>query len=293
MKFYLEPTEKVFSAVESSEKGLTSAEAEQRLAKYGKNKLKEAEKDSLFKKFINSLADPMIIMLLVAAAIQAVVTVLENGANFEFKDFADVLVILVVVIINTIMSLIQDSKAEAAMDALMEMTAATSHVLRDGEVVTVKSEDVVIGDIVVLEAGDAVPADCRIIESYSMKVEEAALTGESVPVTKMIDTLNCAAGNDDVALGDRKNMLYSGSTIVYGRGKAVVTAVGMDTEMGKIADALSDAEQEQTPLQKKMAELSKFLTKLVIVICVVVFAVGLIESLVLSDQPFSWELRGS
>ena len=293
MKFYLEPTEKVFSAVESSEKGLTSAEAEQRLAKYGKNKLKEAEKDSLFKKFINSLADPMIIMLLVAAAIQAVVTVLENGANFSFKDFADVLVILVVVIINTIMSLVQDSKAEAAMDALMEMTAATSHVLRDGEVVTVKSEDVVIGDIVVLEAGDAVPADCRIIESYSMKVEEAALTGESVPVTKMIDALNCAAGNDDVALGDRKNMLYSGSTIVYGRGKAVVTAVGMDTEMGKIADALSDAEQEQTPLQKKMAELSKFLTKLVIVICVVVFAVGLIESLVLSDQPFSWELLGN
>lgn len=171
MKFYLEPTEKVFSAVESSEKGLTSAEAEQRLAKYGKNKLKEAEKDSLFKKFINSLADPMIIMLLVAAAIQAVVTVVESGANFSFRDFADVLVILVVVIINTVMSLVQDSKAEAAMDALMEMTAATSHVLRGGEVVTIKSEDVVIGDIVVLEAGDAVPADCRIIESHSMKVE--------------------------------------------------------------------------------------------------------------------------
>ena len=293
MKFYLEPTEKVFSAVESSEKGLTSAEAEQRLAKYGKNKLKEAEKDSLFKKFINSLADPMIIMLLVAAAIQAVVTVVESGANFSFRDFADVLVILVVVIINTVMSLVQDSKAEAAMDALMEMTAATSHVLRDGEVVTIKSEDVVIGDIVVLEAGDAVPADCRIIESHSMKVEEAALTGESVPVTKLIDALNCTAGSDDIALGDRKNMLYSGSTIVYGRGKAVVTAVGMDTEMGKIADALSDAEQEQTPLQKKMAELSKFLTKLVIAICVVVFAVGLVESLVLSNEPFSWELLGN
>ncbi len=170
---------------------MTSTEAEQRLAKYGKNKLKEAEKDSLFKKFINSLADPMIIMLLVAAAIQAVVTVVESGANFSFRDFADVLVILVVVIINTVMSLVQDSKAEAAMDALMEMTAATSHVLRDGEVVTIKSEDVVIGDIVVLEAGDAVPADCRIIESHSMKVEEAALTGESVPVTKLIDALNC------------------------------------------------------------------------------------------------------
>ena len=149
MKFYLEPTEKVFSAVESSEKGLTSAETEQRLAKYGKNRLKEAEKDSLFKKFINSLADPMIIMLLVAAAIQAVVTVVESGANLSFRDFADVLVILVVVIINTVMSLVQDSKAEAAMDALMEMTAATSHVLRDGEVSAKSVFDAV-------KAGDAV-----------------------------------------------------------------------------------------------------------------------------------------
>lgn len=292
MKFYLESIEKVFSAVDSSEKGLTSAEAQKREEKFGKNKLKEAEKDSLFKKFIGSLADPMIIMLLVAAGIQAVVAVINSRSGFELSEFADVLVILVVVIINTIMSLVQDSKAEAAMDALMEMTAATSRVLRDGEVVTVKSEDITVGDIVVLEAGDAVPADCRIIESHSMKVEEAALTGESVPVTKLIDALNCTAGHDDVALGDRKNMLYSGSTIVYGRGKAVVTNIGMDTEMGKIADALSDTEQEQTPLQKKMGELSHFLTKLVIAICVVVFAVGLIEALVLSSEPFSWSLLG-
>ncbi len=292
MKFYLESIEKVFSAVESSEKGLTSAEAQKREEKFGKNKLKEAEKDSLFKKFITSLADPMIIMLLVAAGIQAVVAVINSRSGFKISEFADVLVILAVVIINTIMSLVQDSKAEAAMDALMEMTAATSRVLRDGEVVTVKSEDITVGDIVVLEAGDAVPADCRIIESYSMKVEEAALTGESVPVTKLIDTLNCVAGNDDIALGDRKNMLYSGSTIVYGRGKAVVTNIGMDTEMGKIADALSDTQQEQTPLQKKMGELSHFLTKLVIAICVVVFAVGIIESLALSNEPFSWSSLG-
>lgn len=292
MKFYLESIEKVFSAVESSEKGLTSAEAQKREEKFGKNKLKEAEKDSLFKKFITSLADPMIIMLLVAAGIQAVVAVINSRSGFKISEFADVLVILAVVIINTIMSLVQDSKAEAAMDALMEMTAATSRVIRDGEIVTVKSEDITVGDIVVLEAGDAVPADCRIIESYSMKVEEAALTGESVPVTKLIDTLNCVAGNDDIALGDRKNMLYSGSTIVYGRGKAVVTNIGMDTEMGKIADALSDTQQEQTPLQKKMGELSHFLTKLVIAICVVVFAVGIIESLVLSNEPFSWSSLG-
>lgn len=289
MKYYLEEVDSVFKEVNSSEKGLTSAEAEKRLAEKGKNKLKEAEKESLFRKFINSLADPMIIMLLVAALIQAVVAVIEAGGHPTLADFADVLVILVVVIINTIMSLVQESKAEAAMDALMQMTAATSKVLRDGEVKVVKSEDVTIGDIVVLEAGDAVPADCRIIESHSVKVEEAALTGESVPVTKIIDVLMCRDSQDDVALGDRKNMLYNGSTVVYGRGKAVVTGIGMDTEMGKIADALSQAEKEQTPLQKKMAELSTFLTKLVIGICVLVFAVGVGRELITEGfANFSW-----
>lgn len=274
------------------ENGLTSQEASKRLEQHGKNKLKEAEKESLFKKFISSLADPMVIMLLVAAAIQAVVAVIEAKGTPEFSDFADVFVILVVVVINTIMSLVQESKAEAAMDALMEMTAATSKVLRDGEVVVVKSEDVTIGDVVIFEAGDAVPADCRIIESHSMKVEEATLTGESVPVSKIVDVLMCK-DSKDVALGDRKNMLYSGSTVVYGRGKAVVTGIGMDTEMGKIADALSQAEKEQTPLQKKMAELSTFLTKLVIGICILVFVVGIIEGMVIGNHDFSWSLFGN
>ena len=293
MKHYLSQTQDVLAEVNSTENGLTSAQAEQRLAQNGKNKLKEAEKDSLFKKTINALADPMIIMLIVAAAIQGVVAVVQAQGQFKFEDFADVAVILVVVVINTIMSLVQESKAEAAMEALMQMTAATSHVLRDVKVVTVKSEDLVVGDVVVLEAGDAVPADCRILESHSMKVEEAALTGESVPVSKIIDVLYLQKGSEDVALGDRKNMLYSGSTIVYGRGRAVVVSTGMDTEMGKIADALSEAEDEQTPLQKKMGELSKFLTKLVIGISVLVFVVGLVESLTTSAEPFSMALLGN
>ncbi|MBR6313771.1 MAG: HAD-IC family P-type ATPase, partial [Clostridia bacterium] len=279
MKYYLTTTDEVLASVHSSEAGLSSAEAQKRLEENGKNKLKEAEKDSLFKKTIKALADPMIIMLLVAAAIQAVVAVVQSSGKFELSEFADVLIILAVVIINTIMSLVQESKAEAAMEALMQMTAATSHVLRDGKVVTVKSEDLVVGDVIVLEAGDAVPADCRILESHSMKLEEAALTGESVPVTKLIETLYLQKGQEDVALGDRKNMVYSGSTVVYGRGRAVVVSTGMDTEMGKIADALSEAEDEQTPLQKKMGELSRFLTKLVIGISVLVFAVGLVESI--------------
>ena len=291
MKSYLEESSSVLQELNTTVDGLSSAEAARRLEANGKNKLKEAEKDSLAKKFINSLADPMIIMLIVAAAIQAVVAVLEAGGKPTLRDFADVLVIMVVVIINTVMSLVQESKAEAAMDALMQMTAATSKILRDGEVTVIKSEDVVVGDIVVLEAGDAVPADCRVLESYSMKAEEAALTGESMPVTKIVDVLMCE-DNKDVPLGDRKNMIYSGSTIVYGRGRAVVTSVGMDTEMGKIADALSQAEKEQTPLQKKMAELSRFLTKLVIIICIVVFAVGIIEPLVISKVPFTWKMLG-
>ena len=292
MKQYLEESTAVLEELKSAENGLSSAEAESRLESNGKNKLDEPEKESLFKKFIGSLADPMIIMLIVAAAIQAVVTVLETNGDFGLSDFADVLVILVVVVINTIMSLVQESKAEAAMEALMQMTAATSKVMRDGQIVVLKSEDIVVGDVVVFEAGDAVPADCRILESHSLKAEEAALTGESVPVNKIVDVLMCRDGAD-VPLGDRKNMLYSGSTIVYGRGRAVVTATGMDTEMGKIADALSMAEKEITPLQKKMGELSVFLTKLVIGICILVFAVGITESLVITDQPFTWALLGS
>lgn len=291
MKFYLEGAEQVLADVKSSEQGLSSAEAQKRLEKNGKNKLKEAEKDSLFKKFINSLADPMIIMLLVAAAIQAAVAVIEAGGKPGIRDFADVLVILVVVIINTIMGLVQESKAEAAMDALMQMTAATSKVLRDGKVEILKSEDLVTGDVILLEAGDAVPADCRILESHSMKVEEAALTGESVPVTKMVDVLMLKDKNSDVALGDRKNMLYSGSTVVYGRGKAVVTDTGMNTEMGKIADALNAAEKEETPLQKKMGELSHFLTKLVVGISVLVFVVGVVEAMVIHGS-FEWAFLG-
>ncbi|MBR6007378.1 MAG: HAD-IC family P-type ATPase, partial [Clostridia bacterium] len=293
--YYLKEAEEVFAEVKSSAEGLSTEEAEKRLAEHGKNKLREPEKESLFKKLIGALADPMIIMLLAAALIQGIVAVIESGGKPTMMDFADVLIILVVVIINTIMSLVQESKAEAAMEALMQMTAPTSRVLRDGKVVNIKSEDIVLGDILVLEAGDAVPADARIIESYSMKVEEAALTGESVPVTKLINILQLRDGQKDVALGDRKNMVYSGSTIVYGRGRAVVTAVGMDTEMGKIADALSEAEKEQTPMQIKMAELSKFLTKLVIGISALVFVVGLVEAMIpviTGKEAFTWGLFG-
>ncbi|MBQ7838085.1 MAG: cation-translocating P-type ATPase [Clostridia bacterium] len=276
MKFYLEQIDSVFSHVKSSEAGLTAAEAKKRLAENGKNKLKEGKKKTMFQRVLEQLSDPMIIILLVAAVISAVTEWFEHG-HFEFKFPTDTVIILVVVIINTVLGVLQESKAEAAIEALQEMSAATSKVLRDGKIVSVRSEDLVVGDIVILEAGDAVPADCRIFECASMKIEEAALTGESVPVGKLIEVLT-GDKNGDVPLGDRKNMAYMGSTVVYGRGKAVVVATGMDTEMGKIADAIAQAEEGQTPLQIKLSQLSKILTKLVLGICVVLFAYQIVLS---------------
>lgn len=185
---------------------------------------------------------------------------------------------------NAILGVVQESKAEKAIEALQEMAAATSKVERDGKVMQIKSEDLVVGDVIILEAGDAVPADARIIESASLKIEEAALTGESVPVNKFIDIINLKDAEKDVPLGDRKNMMYMGSSVVYGRGRAVVTATGMDTEMGKIAGALAQAQDGQTPLQKKLAQLSKILSFIVIGICAVIFAIGIIRELVTGNQ---------
>lgn len=270
MKEYLKSADEVFADIGSSANGLTSAEAQTRLEKNGKNKLAEAKKPSVIKKFFAELADPMIIILLIAAAVSGVTAALQN------ESFTDVFIILAVVLINAVLGVVQESKAEKAIEALQKITAATSKVLRDGRPVTVKSEDLVVGDVVLIEAGDAVPADCRLIEAASLKAEESALTGESVPVTKCAEKL-CADGEKDVPLGDRKNMVYMGSSVSYGRGVAVVTAVGMDTEMGKIAGALAAAKDEDTPLQKKLNQLSKILSVLVLGVCVVVFAVDILR----------------
>ena len=268
MKFYLEQISDVFAHIKSSDAGLTSAEAEKRLAENGKNKLAEGKKKTMFQRVLEQLSDPMIIILIVAAVISAITEWVEAGA---IKVPTDTIIIMVVVVINTVLGVVQESKAEAAIEALQEMSAATSKVFRDGKLVSVRSEDLVVGDVIVLEAGDAVPADCRIFECASMKIEEAALTGESVPVGKLIDVLT-GGDNGEVPLGDRKNMAYMGSTVVYGRGKAVVVATGMNTEMGKIADAIAQAEEGQTPLQIKLSQLSKILTYLVLGICVVLLA---------------------
>jgi len=275
MKEYLRSSADVIEEVASSADGLSSSEASARLEKNGKNKLIEGKKESLIIKFLKQLAEPMTIILLVAAAVSAGVEI-YNGLQHGFEFPADVVIILAVVLINAILGVFQESKAEQAIEALQEMSKAQSKVIRDGKQITIPSEDLVIGDIIILEAGDAVPADARIIECASMKIEEAALTGESVPVDKKVEALTPGA-NGDVALGDRKNMVFMGSTVVYGRGKAIVVATGMETEMGKIADALAKAEEGKTPLQIKLAGLSKILTWLVIGICVVIFGVQLIR----------------
>ena len=270
-KTYTLSTEQVLKNLGVDTNGLTEAQARERQEKYGPNKLKEGEKPSLLQRFLSQLKDPMLIILMVAAAVSALTGMLSGHS-----EWAEVIIIIAVVLLNAILGVIQESKAEAAIEALQTMTAATCKVIRDGKQIVLHSDELVPGDIVVLEAGDSVPADGRIIENASLKIEEAALTGESVPVNKLVDALNLKADSDDIPLGDRKNMCYMGSTVVYGRGKVVITETGMDTEMGKIAGALAAAEEEETPLQKKLNSLGKTLSFLVLGICVFIFAFNLL-----------------
>jgi len=270
MKAYCKEYQDVLADMGSTAEGLSAQQAQERLEKYGPNKLKEGEKPTLLQRFLTQLKDPMLIILLVAAAVSAVTGMLAHE-----NEWAEVIIILAVVLLNAILGVIQESKAEAAIEALQTMTAATCKVLRDGKMIILPSTQLVPGDVVLLEAGDAVPADGRIIENASLKMEEAALTGESVPVNKVLEALGLAEGQDEVPLGDRKNMCYMGSTVVYGRGKAVITTTGMETEMGKIAGALAATAEEETPLQRKLDDLGTMLSKLVLGICLFIFAFNL------------------
>lgn len=270
MKEYLSEFSEVLKEQKTAEDGLSNAEASKRLESFGPNKLKEGKKETTLHKFLMELKDPMIIILIAAAVVSGITSAYSGESG------ADTIIIMVVVIINAVLGVVQENKAERAIAALQEITAATSKVMRGGHQVIIKSEEIAPGDIIILEAGDSVPADARIIESASMKIEEAALTGESVPVNKFINALNLGSEND-IPLGDRKNMVYMGSTVVYGRGKAVVCATGMDTEMGKIATALTNAKDEATPLQLKLNQLSKILSILVLVICTIIFAVDILR----------------
>ncbi len=272
MDFYLETKETTLKTLQTNESGLTEAEAGKRLSENGRNELTRAKKKSLLRRFAEQLANPMVLVLIAAAAVSLVIAVTEGGNANEYAESA---IILAVVVLNSVLGIFQESKAEKAIEALQEMSASTAKVRRGGVVTQVPAAELVAGDIVLMEAGDAVPADMRLIQSASLKIEEAALTGESVPSEKQIEALD---SGDKVSLGDRKNMAYMGSGVAYGRGEGVVTATGMDTEMGKIAGIIQSTEQGQTPLQKNLSRLSKLLSFLVLGICAVIFAVRLIST---------------
>ena len=268
--FYTQGVEEVLKSLDTSVDGLSTAQAKERLDAYGYNELDEGEKRSLLSKFIDQFKDLMIIILLVAAAL----SIITEGRH----GLTDACIIFAVVVLNAAFGVYQEGQAEAAIEALKNMSSPMARVRRDGNVVEIDSRELVPGDIVLLEAGDVVPADMRLIEAASLKIEEAALTGESVPVEKDItETVEAEAG-----IGDRVNMCYQNSNVTYGRGTGVVTNTGMYTEVGKIADMLANADESQTPLKQSLEQLSKTLTYLIIAIALVTF---LVSGFIRGEQP--------
>ena len=263
---YLQSVEDVFKEVQSSPSGLSSQEAASRLEKYGANTLQEGKKKSLLEKFVDQFKDFMILVLLVAA-------VVSMFAHQGDPDPTDAIIILAVVLLNAVLGVFQESKAEEAIEALKKMASPVASVLRDGHVEHIKGEDIVVGDVVILEAGDVVPADMRLFEVNTVKIEESALTGESVPVDK---DLVIPAG-DEVGIGDRTNMAFSSTNVTYGRAVGVVTSTGMNTEVGKIANMLANTEEGKTPLQENQDALGKWLTIMILVIAVIIFVVGMLR----------------
>lgn len=260
--FYTQSEETVLAQLETSREGLTTAQAQKRLAEYGRNELDEGEKRGLFMKFLDQFKDLMIIILIVAALL----SVLTEG----MEGLTDAIIILAVVILNAAFGVYQEGQAEAAIEALKSMSSPLARIRRDGHIIEVDSKELVPGDIVLLEAGDVVPADMRLLEVNSLKIEEAALTGESVPVEKDLSTVV----SEDAGIGDRVNMGYQNSNVTYGRGMGVVTNTGMYTEVGHIAGMLANADETDTPLKQNLDNLSKILTYAILVIAAVTFAVG-------------------
>ena len=266
--WHAKTNEEVFEATSTQANGLTTEEAQARLARDGKNALAEGKKRPLVLKFLDQFKDVMIIVLLVAAAVSAVISIVEGN----YSELIDSGLILLIVVVNAIIGLVQENKAEAALDALKNINKPFAKVIRDGVLTKIKSEEIVVGDIVVLEAGDIVPADIRLFESASLKVEEAALTGESVPSEKDASFI----AKEDAPLGDRANMCYSSGVVSYGRGQGVVVAVGMNTEVGKIAKMLNESDNSQTPLQVQLAKTAKVLSVVVLAIAAVIFVSAIV-----------------
>lgn len=272
MRYYNLNVEEVLKNLSTSRNGLSSSEVEKRLKKEGYNKLQDNKKQSNFLKFLNEFKDLMIIILIISSIISFIISLLNN------ESFTDSIIILAIVIINAILGFAQELKADKAIDSLKKMQVSKVKVKRNGNIYIINSEEIVRGDILVLEAGDTVPADARLIWEASLKVDESSLTGESLAVSKSIVKLE-----SDVALSERKNMIYSGTNVVYGKALAVVTEIGMKTEIGKIANSLNDEEKEITPLEMKIDEISKVLSLIIAVIIVVMFIVGIIKGMEITE----------
>ena len=274
---YCEHPETIVKQLESNvETGLTLEQVKERTEKYGPNKLKEKKKKSWIARFFEQFKDAMVIILIIAAVISFVIACVEKNP----KEFFEPALILLIVILNAIMGVVQEGKAERALDALQNMSAPHARVIRNGTESVINAADLVPGDIIILEAGDFVPADARLIKSTSLKSEESALTGESLPVEKNASS----RVKKDAAIGDRTNMVFSGCSITYGTATAVVTATGMDTEMGKIAGLLANEDEGQTPLQRKLSKLGKYLGFVALAACAIVFVVGILNNVGILDM---------
>ena len=280
MNWHAESLDKVRESLQTDFKqGLTSAEAQARLQKYGCNKLNEKAPRTFFQRFMDQMKDVMIIILLIAALISFGLSV-YNTMNGQEAEWIEPIAIILIVVLNGIIGVVQESKAEAALEALKDMSAPNAKAVRGGQIQSVPAAEVVPGDVVELEAGDFIPADCRLISSSTLKCDEAALTGESLPSEK-----EAADGlAEDAALGDRCNMVYSGCAVSYGHARAVVVETGMNTEMGKIATLLEGEDNNMTPLQVKLAQLGKYLGFLALGICAIIFVIGVIDRLPLLDM---------
>lgn len=263
---YKYTVEELYQKLSSGIHGLDITEAENRFVENGPNKLNETKKKTILARFIEQMKNVMIIILLLAAFVSFIV------AKLEGESYTDSIIIFAVVVMNAILGVVQEAKADKAIDSLKKMSLPFIKVRRSGKIESIKTEELVVGDIVLIEAGDFVPADMRLIECNGIRVEEASLTGESLPVSKFVDKID-----GDTPLAERRNMLYSGSSVVYGRGEGIVTATGMNTELGKIASILSDTKETLTPLQKKMNEISKVLSVVVVVIGLAMVVLGLFQ----------------
>ena len=273
--WYTKELNQIFNELNARQGGLTEDEASKRLEKYGANNLKEKKKENLFIKFIKQFNDFMIIVLIIAAIISAIVAK-TNGSG----DYIDSIIIIAIVIFNAIMGLIQEEKAEKSLEALKKMSAPNAKVRRNGKIQEIEAAQVVPGDVVILEAGNYVPADCRLIDSYNLQIEESSLTGETLPTSKQADVIL----NANTAIGDLKNMAFATTIVVNGHAEAVVVETGMNTKVGQIAGMIIENESPETPLQKKLGEVGKTLAITCMIICGLIFLIGIWKQIPITEM---------